>query len=1147
MKRSLALIALFGFLVLCGAATSGAPQGKVEMTLEQYQALTTPASGATADADAKPPLKYSFESVAYAAEVRERDLRVTAKARVFVAEGKWTAVPLFAPAEGVAIESFVGAVKSIAFDEASGKYQAVLEGPGAHEFTYTLTAALAGATSRTATFPTPNAVATSLAVNLPEGEQVTVVPALALREEAVPSGRFLHAQIAPSPSIAVSVGPPAGEAYAFTRADYLATETTGGMLITADLALSVTHYPAEGIAVLDRGQALAVARVDGKDHPVTAGKTAFMLGRLAPGVRAVHLEWFMPFGSDETSRTLAVPVLPVPITTFAVSVAGEAMEVDIKPGLNRRVESKSGRTKVTVNLPMVTEVKASWSGRSPETRKLGVEKEDVRMYAERLAAVRLEEGLLTITDTVEFKILRGEAGEVWFTLPAGTEVVSVEGSFIKSWTQEAVTEGRRCRVFLDRRVRESYSLKVVYEMLLKEPPLSDLALPMLAPGGVEREKGIVAIQSSPDLEVKPNRTENLRRVEVDRTNDLRRLAPLYAYQYLNRPYALSVEVALKPAPDPDVQAEVATLANVSEGFIEAMAMVDYAVLNTGVDTLTVALPPDVKVTAVRGQMIRNQEQGATDGRGFVTVYLERPVLGHYRLYLEYQRQLGADLRKVEIPFVRPEGVSATEGFVGISVSGNLELVDGPHANLRLIDLSQLRGSIFQLSETMIARSYSYSWTPKVNQDPKLGFEVRRYSDVSVQDAFIDEARYLTLVHEDNFCVTKAVLSIRNKNRQNLKLTLPPNSELWSAFLANEPVPPAKDSEGNILIPLPKSDTGESGQQANFPVEVVYKTTFKDQGRFGELELLLPSTDITLGKAVWQLYLPPDRTYRDFGGNLGPVIREDRSGSDASQDLARFALSLSGNFLRFQAKAKQSEPKTNLGAIFTAQISRFQEKGEYGASFREIRWNPEGRNMYSYVMGGDRIRSAGAPDFLPEIQSTAAGAGQFLALAIGNIDNDPFPDIWAINQDKKLVNLADDANDAYSPEFEEMKAKGMLGEFDLEQLAAIQERLRQSELRGMLSLKIEVPTRGTLVRFEKLFPGAQNDKSRVEISYLPKIFGQGARFISRLFAVVLGGGMVLFVAVMVRRHPRLGFFRRHWWLTLLVITGALVLVFRTWFV
>ena len=47
-----------------------------------------------------------------------------------------------------------------------------------------------------------------------------------------------------------------------------------------------------------------------------------------------------------------------------------------------------------------------------------------------------------------------------------------------------------------------------------------------------------------------------------------------------------------------------------------------------------------------------------------------------------------------------------------------------------------------------------------------------------------------------------------------------------------------------------------------------------------------------------------------------------------------------NFLRFQAKSKQSEAKTNLGGIFTAEIAYFGEKNVFG-DLNVVSWAPIG--------------------------------------------------------------------------------------------------------------------------------------------------------------------------------------------------------------
>ena len=54
-----------------------------------------------------------------------------------------------------------------------------------------------------------------------------------------------------------------------------------------------------------------------------------------------------------------------------------------------------------------------------------------------------------------------------------------------------------------------------------------------------------------------------------------------------------------------------------------------------------------------------------------------------------------------------------------------------------------------------------------------------------------------------------------------------------------------------------------------------------------------------------------------------------------------------NFLRYQAKSRQSEAKTNLGAVFVAETSYFGEQSRYG-SFQEIGYALAGAsNRYTY--------------------------------------------------------------------------------------------------------------------------------------------------------------------------------------------------------
>src|SRR5512140_181980 len=86
-----------------------------------------------------------------------------------------------------------------------------------------------------------------------------------------------------------------------------------------------------------------------------------------------------------------------------------------------------------------------------------------------------------------------------------------------------------------------------------------------------------------------------------------------------------------------------------------------------------------------------------------------------------------------------------------------------------------------------------------------------------------------------------------------------------------------------------------------------------------------------------------------------------------------------NFLKFQAKSKQSEAKSNLGAIFTGEMAYFGEANTYG-DFPAINWSPSGTPRYHYQLGaynaaGDNVNVGATTTTSPSLVQ-ASWAGNF---------------------------------------------------------------------------------------------------------------------------------------------------------------------------
>jgi type IV pilus assembly protein PilA len=134
-----------------------------------------------------------------------------------------------------------------------------------------------------------------------------------------------------------------------------------------------------------------------------------------------------------------------------------------------------------------------------------------------------------------------------------------------------------------------------------------------------------------------------------------------------------------------------------------------------------------------------------------------------------------------------------------------------------------------------------------------------------------------------------------------------------------------------------------------------------------------------------------------------------------------------NFIKFQARSKQSEVKANLKAIFTSQKAFFQEKDKFLSNINVLGFSPERGNRYTYYLSGNASSTALQARNLSTLDTStsydgveadtfkfgtdtgivakqvpgfsavtvSASTGYFAATASGNIDGDPSLDQWSI--------------------------------------------------------------------------------------------------------------------------------------------------------
>jgi type IV pilus assembly protein PilA len=128
-----------------------------------------------------------------------------------------------------------------------------------------------------------------------------------------------------------------------------------------------------------------------------------------------------------------------------------------------------------------------------------------------------------------------------------------------------------------------------------------------------------------------------------------------------------------------------------------------------------------------------------------------------------------------------------------------------------------------------------------------------------------------------------------------------------------------------------------------------------------------------------------------------------------------------NFVRFQARSKQSEAKSNLKALFGAEKAYFQEHDRFSSIVVDAGFAPERNNRYAYFLDSTRVpdsrsgavastgttATAISADVFkgyadPAIQPLTCGGtlgvsnAAFTGQAAGNVDSDATVDVWSIS-------------------------------------------------------------------------------------------------------------------------------------------------------
>jgi len=296
-----------------------------------------------------------------------------------------------------------------------------------------------------------------------------------------------------------------------------------------------------------------------------------------------------------------------------------------------------------------------------------------------------------------------------------------------------------------------------------------------------------------------------------------------------------------------LRARITEIVGLGEDAGQVTASVRVEVLQGLAREIVLALPAGLAINQVNGATVGDWEAGG----GTLRVRLLEPTSAETSFVVQGDARVPRE-GAIAVPLVRVPSAERETGGVAVDVVGAGEIAGRQVRGVEPADPSEL-GEIVASRESpsMIA----FRHRPLAGSDPRsIAVTVVRYTPQPVLIANVEEARYRALVSEDGRLLVEARYAVRNNQRSFLKVTLPPQSTVWSTEVADRPIRPGLVETDAVLLPLEKGRAGEAAP--TFVVRLVYLQRVDAWTDKGRARVELPAVDLPVSRTGLELHYPP---------------------------------------------------------------------------------------------------------------------------------------------------------------------------------------------------------------------------------------------------------------------------------------------------
>lgn len=330
-----------------------------------------------------------------------------------------------------------------------------------------------------------------------------------------------------------------------------------------------------------------------------------------PGTFAVSLTIASALTVEAGRASFFVPVPAASSSLLTLDLPGSHADVKIEPGLVTSRKTENGHTIIEATLEPGKPARVWWTTREITAP---VAQREVRFLSDIKTVVSVGDSQLRITALCDVAVIQGEAAEFRMPLPSGFELIEATGSTLESSEIEAGILVLKVR----EPARRNHQFLVALERANGE---SKADVPLLQLTGAQHETGELLVEGVGAMELTPNESGGLRRMDVREAGAIARSLshfPLQAaFRYNRRPGDTpKLQLAWTQFPDSQVLsavAERATITTLTNGEGKSLTEVTLRVRNHSQPFVKVELPPGAQLLSAEVEGERVKPVQGTDG------------------------------------------------------------------------------------------------------------------------------------------------------------------------------------------------------------------------------------------------------------------------------------------------------------------------------------------------------------------------------------------------------------------------------------------------------------------------------------------------------------------------------------------------------